>query len=1403
MEFQLLTVHLSDRLPMGVRDMDHSDLRDEALDPDLLDLERTPIEETGTSACVFGRTLEGKSVCVRVHNVRPCLFFRVDEGDTLESLRRELAREVSAKMGRDGRLELEEATFCHFYGYEPDATSPSGRQRHRYVKASYPSVQAWRFACAQRKALQIPVLRAKVEGLEAALKELKKNARTEAETRYNNAKEQLKSLEEECRGVPETESPPRPAHEMMVDPLTRFLHDCGLTPSEWYRVTAPTADVRISLCQEERVASLDGFVPVPDCKINAPYVSLYYDIETLGLDPEKTGIIQVSLVFVCGGVVDKHVVVLDRTDPVDGATVHTCANEMEVLVTTRRLVIQHDPDFVTAYNGVNFDNRFLAVRAETACTGGVEIFWYLSRFAFQRCRLRELRLTSNGMGDNVLRYFDMPGRTNFDWYVKLKRDLTSEPSYKLDHFAKTICGDQKEELASGLKWKRVGSEPSDGVRLECAALTSALAQGTTHFAQDVWDAVGVDDLHARHYVKVDSGVYYVPAHVKHHAIAPLQVGTARDRARLASYCVHDSYLLHLLNEARTMTIEILQFAGVFHVIPEWIYFRGQQVRYVSQLLRTVRIAEAVPLLLQTPHEGWSGVGVEGYAGGAVNEPMKGFYKEPVAVLDWKSLYPSIMISHNLCPSTLVRNPALQSAEGVVEHRIDEDFVTHFTTKHAGILPHILKYLLEQRGQTKKLMKRHATEAKRIDLTPEEVARHTMLAKVCDGRQLALKVACNSVYGACGAMESGKVPCLAVSAATTFRGREAMEIKKTILPQRFPGICVRYGDSVAEYTPMLVRVDERVAIVTPRELWDWAEPVPNGADAKEAATLTGVSTWTERGWTPITTVLRHRAGKTMFRVATHTGVVDVTEDHSLLRPDGTPCTAQECLSDGGCLLHAWPPPETQSQPAVLGEDLSLARILGFFVGDGSCGPYTASSGSNHSWALHDADYTMLDRYRKECEAVFGHPFEILDTLKTSGVYKLVPHCGDLETLSLRFREMCYGPDGLKKIPNHILNGSTAARSAFLVGLYDADGARGRESVVPMSHGWQAGSVTYQKSERVALGLFHILRALDFNVSIHTRADKVHMYRIHWTMQTLRKKENAIKSCMRLEADPNAYVYDLSTANHHFHAGVGQTIVHNTDSVFVTFDGVTDLQEVAALSVQASDFVTDYFVNTLKLPAMELEFEKIYWPWCIETKKRYFGNKYMPNGKGLMEYKGVDAAGVETERKDTLPFTKEIMHDVFQALLVDMDEAKALRCFDHHIERLLSNKVPMEQLTLRKNLSGKVVHKTSSIAHARVNDLKRSREAGSESAVNEQVEYVILNGHKKSKTTELAEDPVYAKEHGLKLNLLWYFEHCIVEPLGKIFHTLPGIDYDGRVKVYKARLNGERLRVNTGGMSAFFS
>jgi len=44
---------------------------------------------------------------------------------------------------------------------------------------------------------------------------------------------------------------------------------------------------------------------------------------------------------------------------------------------------------------------------------------------------------------------------------------------------------------------------------------------------------------------------------------------------------------------------------------------------------------------------------EGYEGAFVIEPVKGFYNSPIAILDFASLYPSIMIAHNLCYCTLL------------------------------------------------------------------------------------------------------------------------------------------------------------------------------------------------------------------------------------------------------------------------------------------------------------------------------------------------------------------------------------------------------------------------------------------------------------------------------------------------------------------------------------------------------------------------------------------------------------------------------------------------------------------------------------------------------------------------------------------------------------------------------
>ena len=94
------------------------------------------------------------------------------------------------------------------------------------------------------------------------------------------------------------------------------------------------------------------------------------------------------------------------------------------------------------------------------------------------------------------------------------------------------------------------------------------------------------------------------------------------------------------------------------------------MRFYSQLMTRVRTIEALPLLMNQPDLGLSGEGEDTYEGATVNEPLCGYYEgAPVIVDDWKRLYPSTMMAHNLCYSTYVRDPALFDHPGVVAHEV--------------------------------------------------------------------------------------------------------------------------------------------------------------------------------------------------------------------------------------------------------------------------------------------------------------------------------------------------------------------------------------------------------------------------------------------------------------------------------------------------------------------------------------------------------------------------------------------------------------------------------------------------------------------------------------------------------------------------------------------------------------
>ena len=150
-----------------------------------------------------------------------------------------------------------------------------------------------------------------------------------------------------------------------------------------------------------------------------------------------------------------------------------------------------------------------------------------------------------------------------------------------------------------------------------------------------------------------------------------------------------------------------------------------------------------------------------YEGAIVIDPERGYYDKPIATLDFASLYPSIMMAHNLCYTTLVPSyEAHKYPPEIIQKTPNGDWFIRREHKK-GILPIILEELIGARKQAKKELK---------------AATDPFVRGVLDGRQLALKISANSVYGFTGA-QVGQLPCLPISSSVTAFGRVMIEATK--------------------------------------------------------------------------------------------------------------------------------------------------------------------------------------------------------------------------------------------------------------------------------------------------------------------------------------------------------------------------------------------------------------------------------------------------------------------------------------------------------------------------------------------------------------------------------------------------------------------------------------------------
>jgi DNA polymerase zeta len=253
-----------------------------------------------------------------------------------------------------------------------------------------------------------------------------------------------------------------------------------------------------------------------------------------------------------------------------------------------------------------------------------------------------------------------------------------------------------------------------------------------------------------------------------------------------------NYLFLIILDLLNRTGELARVFGTdfFSVVS-----RGSQFRVESMMIRLTRPRNYV-LLSPSREQVMRQAAIECVP--LVMEPESRFYTSPVLVLDFQSLYPSMLIAYNLCFSTClgkitkgVKRMGVMSQFHAEMQRSEDVLMAPngvmFVKEHirSGVLPRMLREILETR-----IMIKHAMKKLRPDDEEDEVTR-----RILNARQYGLKMIANVTYGYTSANFSGRMPCSDVADAIVQLGRRTLEKAIDTVEKEFGESCrVVYGDT---------------------------------------------------------------------------------------------------------------------------------------------------------------------------------------------------------------------------------------------------------------------------------------------------------------------------------------------------------------------------------------------------------------------------------------------------------------------------------------------------------------------------------------------------------------------------------------------------------------------------------
>ena len=716
---------------------------------------------------------------------------------------------------------------------------------------------------------------------------------------------------------------------------------------------------------------------------------------------------------------------------------------------------------------------------------------------------------------------------------------------------------------------------------------------------------------------------------------------------LVEYNAKDCVLVYRIDQKKKLLTYFDTLRRFSHC--EWGSLYHETSVWDAYILHKLHNKLVLPTKKRTP--------ADKFKGAKVLQPFsKGIHRN-VILIDLKGLYPSIIITFNMSPETLAENVEYVDKLCRLPNGVS------FRKDKVGLLPEILLEMLELRNSYKKEMDKYAFG------TPEYEAWYM--------QQEAIKVMMNALYGAMK-YENFRLVTPKIAESVAYVGRNIIEfVIKTVESM---GYKILYGDSVLPDEPVIIKNKMGFIDIKPIEEVSVGEYV-----------------WSDKGFTKILNKIKKPLTKQIYTINSRRGLVHATEDHSLLLDDDTEISPKNITLETKLMHRSLP----KNDLTISNDMLDLYWVYGLFAAEGHSQYYPKNQKSN--WKISMQNTAALEKAGKILKKYFQVEYKVvLYPSSKDGVYDLkvlnFPY-GDLKAWVLYWRNLFYDSFGKKRIPIDVLNSNNKMKIEFLRGYDIGDG------YTEASYKFEFQDFT-TNSKTLAAGLCYLLNCLNRDYNLMIRKDKPNIIGIgirspsnrgvnHW-----RRTQNWQLKTVKPEFTEFDRVYDLETENHHFGCGVGELIVHNTDSVFVyaqSDDTAVCVEQMKSICDRINSDVPLFikqFGNSDNC-TIHIDPKKVYKAFMMSEKKSgkgvakkcYAGLIGWAKGEyiDLSSEKALEVMGYSSKRSDSSELSRDVQRKVIRMLLEGCTKQNLKVYIEEINKKLMNGELELEYVGIPKGLS----------------------------------------------------------------------------------------------------------------------